>query len=400
MEKLENISIEEELQKIVNPALNIKTVESKIDKKEEEKEPTELTEEQKKLIIQKWNEDKNNPPGLKDLISICFGGSYDGRSKRAKLVKDYCATLNIRPRSSFEYVHKEKIELTSEQKEYIYNHVSTSTPLEITREMFNNNTLTPLNNEFRAVAEYLKTMPDIIVYGAKKEEYSTSDYNPPKNLSQAATRVNKYVLNAIKPEEVEKNNKVIKNLNCLIKYCHVHRYRMTMNKFSNIYDRELMEGSYIRFLWDKSDDVTEEEIDLYINLCCDIVNYTRMQEELDNLLDMRNKCAEDSDGKKLSLSIVQAITDLRKEMDDNHKRQQKSVEVLSGKRIERLSVRTKENASLVNLIDFWKSYENRQQILRLAEARRTKLKEEIKRLETISDLKCEIFGISEEDILY
>ena len=56
-------------------------------------------------------------------------------------------------------------------------------------------------------------------------------------------------------------------------------------------DRELFEGSYVRYVWIK-DDLQQEELDLYINLCTDIVNLTNMQVELNDLIAMRTQCAE------------------------------------------------------------------------------------------------------------
>ena len=359
--------------------------------------PLELTNEQKKIILERWKDNTKQPPALKELVELCFGANVDGRNKISKLIKEYCATFSYKPRSSFEYVKKE-IGLSDEQKEYVANNCASMKSYEMARILFNNQSLGSLNAETKAVEAYKRSLPGAVLFDETTEEVKDGEeYFPPRSLPQAAIRINKYVLHGVKQEDIEKNQKIIKNLTCLIKYCHIHRFKMMINKFADKNSKELFEGSYIRYLWDKGEDVTEEELDLYINLCCDIVNYTKSQSELENLIDMRDKCAEDSDGKRLSLSIVQAISDIRKEMDDNHKRQQRTIETLQGKRNERVTTKTKENASLIQLVEFWKNYENRKQILMLAEARRNKVKDEIKRLATFDELKCQIFGLSEEE---
>lgn len=359
----------------------------------------ELTKEQKEIIFKRWKDNSQSPPALKELVELCFGPNVDGRNKISKLIKEYCATFAYRPASSFTYVKKE-IPLTAEQKEYIANNCGQLKSYEMARVLFNNKSLGSLNAETKAVDAYKKSLPNVILYDDTSDEIKDNEeYFPPRNLPQAAARVNKYVLHGINQEDIEKNQKTIKNLNCLIKYCHIQRFKMMINRFVDKNSKELFEGSYVRYLWDKGDEVTEEELDLYINLCCDIVNYTKSQSELEHLIDMRDKCAEDSDGKRLSLSIVQAISDIRKEMDDNHKRQQRTIETLQGKRNERVTTKSKENASIIQLIDFWRNHENRQQIMRLAEARKNKIKDEIDRLATLDELKCEIFGITPEEVL-
>ena len=156
-------------------------------------------------------------------------------------------------------------------------------------------------------------------------------------------------------------------------------------------DRELFEGSYVRYVWIK-DDLQQEELDLYINLCTDIVNLTNMQVELNDLIAMRTQCAEDSEGKRLSLSIVNSIKDVRAEMNESKKRAKNAVEALQGKRNERIDVKAKENASLIQLIDFWRVQESREIMVKLAKVRQQKIKNEIKRIENLDDLKAQVWG--------
>ena len=47
----------------------------------------------------------------------------------------------------------------------------------------------------------------------------------------------------------------------------------------------------------------------------------------------------------------------------------------------------------------WKSEENRHKMIKLAELNKQKVKDEIKNLRNMDELKAKILGLSEEDIL-
>lgn len=358
-----------------------------------------LTNEQKKKILEFWNSRPESPPSLKEIVIHIFGGERDGRSMEALIVKKFLSELDINPRTNFEYQKVKTDPLTEEQKQYIANNCSTMTAFEMAKELYQGkNNLTAVSAETRQINEYMRSLPDVVLFQRKDDLPEFNEYHPPKNLQQAACRVNKYILNCIKSEDVEKDTKIKNCLNSLVKFCHMHRFVATYESYSKKSDRELFEGSYVRYVWSK-EDLQQEELDLYVNLCTDIVNLTNMQVELNDLIEMRKQCAEDSEGKRLSLSIVQSIADVRSEMNEAKKRAKNAVEALQGKRNERIDVKAKENASLIQLIDFWKTKENRDLMVKLAVARQRKVKDEIKRIENLDDLKAQVWGISEEEII-
>ena len=375
---------------------NIKNYESK---KRRKSVKIILSDEQKKKLLEKWESNPSNPPSLKELVQEIFSGEHDGRSMEALAVKGFMSTLDINPRTNFEYQKVQVSPLTDEQKQYIANNCSTMTPFEMAKELYpGKNNLTAVSAETRQINEYMRSLPDVVLYQRKDDLPEFDDYHPPKNIQQAACRVNKYILNCIKSEDLEKDTKIKNCLNSLIKFCHMHRFVATYESYSKKSDRELFEGSYVRYVWIK-DDLQQEELDLYINLCTDIVNLTNMQVELNDLIAMRTQCAEDSEGKRLSLSIVNSIKDVRAEMNESKKRAKNAVEALQGKRNERIDVKAKENASLIQLIDFWRVQESREIMVKLAKVRQQKIKNEIKRIENLDDLKAQVWGISPEEII-
>ena len=97
----------------------------------------QLTEEQKLILLNEWNNRPDNPPSLVELVKLAFQrDDLDGRSKEGKAVKEFLASRQIKPKKSHEYQAKGLIELNNEQKEYISNNCGTMTGLEISKILF------------------------------------------------------------------------------------------------------------------------------------------------------------------------------------------------------------------------------------------------------------------------
>jgi hypothetical protein len=360
------------------------------------REKLSLTDDHKTTILEIWNKRVNNPPSILELARECFGNHITIHSYEVKLVKEFIASCKVKTKKTTP-VNEKITSLTSEQKENIINNLGKPT-LEITKIIFNNSNLTPLHQEFKLVHTFLQSIqPE-----AKKQVDESSEennlYKPPKTLQQAAKRINKYIMDCIEEKDIEKSSRVQSFLKGVIRFTHMHRYINIYNNFQNKKDKELFEASFIRFIYDKPD-LQELELDLICNLCCDIVNYTNMQGELDQLKQMRDDCLDDSEGKRMSMSLVEEMKNIRKEMDDNHKRQAKTAETLEGSRKERMDLRSKESTNLLQVLDFWRQQEYRKQMIALAEIRKKKVKDEVERIKTMDDLKIQIFGITPEEMI-
>ena len=72
---------------------------------------------------------------------------------------------------------------------------------------------------------------------------------------------------------------------------------------------------------------------------------------------------------------------------------------LNVKRSARLSKQIKENASILNLVQLWKDEESREKLIKLAELRKSVLKEEVENLSSMDEVKSRILGLSEEEVL-
>jgi hypothetical protein len=359
---------------------------------------TELTQEQKDIIIRTWNDRKENPPSLQELTQIVFSEipNIDGRSVYGKCVKKFLASRDLKVKTKSEYTPKDRVVLSDEQKDYIVNNAAMMTATELARDLFDNYGLTNLSIEARSIQEYLDSLPKQVQTsaGLASEEESQEDYKPPKNQERSIVRVNRYVLNGIDKDKITAKQK--KDLNSLISYLHTYRFLHQIATYTNAIDRDLFESSFVRYTYDKSD-LTQEEVDQYIVLATEVVISSNIQETIATLQDQIDQ--EISSGSKIPMPLVEAVTSARTEYNQCVTRQQKLLNDLKVKRSERLSSQVKDNASILNLVQMWKDEDTRKEMIKMADMRREVLKTEIGRLSSMDDVKARIFGLTEEEVL-
>lgn len=350
----------------------------------------ELTEQEKEKLLNLWNSRPDNPPSLKEL-SLLVG--CDSRSKKGRKVREFLANREIKAKSSNFYSNKEKDSvLTNEHKEFIRNNYSLNkSGLQLGRELFNDALLTlddPKIQEINAFihAELRKVTSD----NSDSEDFANETWTPPKKIEHIIKKVNKYINKSF---DLEKLNTRQKNdFEALIRFLNTYRFIYHINNFESINDRIFFESEFIRCVYDKPD-LTEEEIDQYIvyslevvmgkNICRIIDVYQREQDKL-----LKN-------GEKMNMYLVETISNSRREWNDCSARQQKLLASLTQKRSERISSKTRENASVLNLVNEWKTQEGREKLLKLAELRKQSLKTEYKRLDSIEEFKAKILGVNE-----
>ena len=354
-----------------------------------------LNEDQQNLIINTWNEKKENPPSLQELTQLVFPEipNIDGRSLYGKAVKKFLASRDLKVKTKSEYTPKDRTEFTQEQKDFITNNAAMMTAVDLARSLFNNYTLSNLSIESRSVEEYLNTLPKQ-VRSVQTEEEQQGDYKPPKNQERAMVRVNKYVLDGIDKDKITAKQK--KELNSLISYLHTYRFLHQIGTYVDSVDRDLFESSFIRYAYDKSD-LTQEEVDQYIILATEVVISSNIQQTIQTLQEQINM--EMDSGQKIPMVLVEAVTSARTEYNQCVGRQQKLLNDLKVKRSERMQKQVKENASILNLVLMWKDEETRNEMLKMADMRREVLKGEIGRLSSMDDVKARIFGLTEEEVL-
>ena len=354
-----------------------------------------LSQEQKAKILGLINSNPTKPPSLRDLLINIFPDKrVDGRSFEGKAIKEYLSTLNIKAQVTYDMKYDKEFDLTDSQKLYIRNNANTMTIIEMARILFNNEKICKINLEYKAIRVFLD-INNIKPFNPDELPIKEAVKFIPKTLTQAAIRVNKYVLDGIDTKTLKKDTRLQNCLQVLIKYYHTPRYSLLLNTLADGIDLELFESSFTRYVWDKPD-LTEEEVDTYINLCCDIVNYTKMQREVERMSETRDKCLDDSEGMRLSMALVTQIKELYTEMDNNHKRQNAALKNLIGTRNDRMEGLRKNAVSVSQLVEAWRDKQKRDRQIALAERRKEMARNEIQHLDTMDAFKAEIFGLNRE----
>ena len=355
-----------------------------------------LTDEQQNEILKEWDSRENDPPSLLELIRIAYPDKprLDGRSKEGKAVKAFLATREIKPLASHQYQPK-KIELTDEQKEFVDNNFGMMSPVEMARILFDNNELTNLNQEPRAVDEYVKTLNSAAAFQSDSQ-IPEVHYSPPKTTHAAILKINTYVLRGVDKSRLTPRNK--KDISSLIGYLHTYRFLHYINTYESRTARELFESSFVRYTWDKND-LTQEEVDQYIVLSCEVVIAANIQRRVERLQQHLDASAEDTEGRRIAMALVESISTAQTEYNQCVNRQQKLLESLKEKRSDRLKKQIANNASILNLVEMWKEEESRKKMIQLAEMRKEVIKDEIQNLSTMDEVKARILGISEDEVL-
>tara|TARA_R110000824_G_scaffold286698_4_gene474837 strand:+ start:1385 stop:2467 length:1083 start_codon:yes stop_codon:yes gene_type:complete len=357
-------------------------------------DPIILQKEQKDAIVREWNSRKENPPSLLELIKAAFPNeNVDGRSREGKAVKAFLASQSIKARAAQQYKAKEEVELTEEHKEFINNNYKLMTFVEIARVIFANEKITNLNKEAKVVEDYIKQI-DPTHDSGEEINVTHDEYKAPSTFIMALAKINKYIFEKWDKEKLLARQK--KNIESLLGYMNTYRFIHQINSYTGPIIRDLFESSFVRYTCDKND-LTQEEVDQYIVLSSEVVIASNIQHRVEHLQRLLDDAANED--RRIAMSLVEAINTAQNEYHQSVNRQQKLLESLKEKRSDRLKNQLKENASILNLVEMWKSEESRHKMLKLANLRKEALSEEVENLSSMDEMKARIMGLSEGEVL-
>jgi hypothetical protein len=320
----------------------------------------------------------------------------DGRSKEGRAVKAFLSEIDLNAVPASEYQKVDKPELLEEHKEFIRNNKGTMKYVEMSRILFGNEKLTSLSAETRMVTEYCKSL-DGESFEAPEAEQGRYEYKAPKHPDRVLSRVNRFILDSgIDKDKVTPRQK--KDLEKLMGYLHTFRFCHQMSNYNNETERELFESSFVRYTYNKPD-LTQEEVDQYIVLSGEVVIASNIQRRVGRLQNLLDETASDNEGRRISMSLVEAISTAQNEYNSCVNRQHKLLNDLKQKRSDRLSKQVHDNASILNLVETWKDDESRKELIKMAELRKKTIKDEINKLSTMDEVKARIFGISTEEAI-
>mgnify|MGYP003996149373 FL=1 len=358
------------------------------------------TEQRHQAALDLWREREASneaPPSLAELIQAAYPDKpdLDGRTKEARELKSFLSELEIQADGSHVYHPKEIEPLTDEQKEFINNNAGTMGGTHLGRVMHSDPSITPLDGRVRQINEHIATLPQHVV--SQNTDINTSSiYTPPKTFDKTLQLVNKYIHEKIDKKKITGRQK--KEINSLMGYVSTVRFIHQISTLDSDMNKALFESSFVRYTNDKPD-LTQEEVDQYIVLSTEVVIGTTIQARSERLQQLLDNAAEDSEGRRLAMGLVQAISAAQTEYNQCVGRQHKLLGDLKEKRSDKLKSQIKESASVVHLVQMWKEEESRNKLIALAELRKKGVKKEIKKLSSMDEVKARIMGISEDEVL-
>ena len=348
----------------------------------------DLSEEQKGFL----RENAARVPDLIDLTRQCFDRKdLDGRSKEGRAVRRFLAENSIEYKTT-NRVPAEAIEFTPEQIAFILDQAESGlSSLHIARIVFPDRQVRPLSAEQRAVLTEIRNVnPDIL---PSQDSGALNTYIPAKATSRIIKKINDATGIGLEESKINRQKQI-----CVAKLMvnlSNSRFLKIINNYLGEEDRVLFEHEFIRLTWDKPD-LTADEINLYLNVCKEVINLEVVSAHLNKLNDMFDVADEQAE---MSMRLAEIIKAKSSEYHQCETRIENLTKKLQGDRGERMKKMQKENASFLSIVQLFQEEEERETMIRIAEMQKKAVKEEAERLEGMAEWKARVLGIGQQDVL-
>ena len=348
----------------------------------------DLTDEQQEYI-------KNNVAkvaNLNELTQKCFrDDDLDGRTKEGRAVRKYLIENNIDYKTT-RRKPQDKIELNDSQKQFIMQQAQEGmSSLEIAKLIFPEKRVKPLSNEQRTVLAHINEVnPDFV---PSQDSAAVTDYVPPKSQSRVVKKINDSTGLGLDDSKLNRQKQIcIEKLQINLSNS---RFLKIINNYLNKQDRELFEQEFIRLSWDKPD-LTADEINLYLNVCKEVINLEVVSAHLNKLNEMFDVA---DDQTEMTVRLAEIIKAKSQEYHQCETRIENLTKKLQGDRAERMKKNQKDNASFLAIVQMFQEEEERKNMVRMAEMQKKLIKEEAERMEGMAEWKARILGISQDDAI-
>jgi len=347
-----------------------------------------LTEKQEDFLIKNYKKIMD----LNILTKRCFDDdSLDGRNKEGKLVASFLVEKGLNYKTTRPEKCK-KIEFTDQQSEFILDQAKDGlSSLAIAKLVFAEKNVTALSNEQRAVLSHIQEVnPD---YLPSQDSGALDSYVAPKAASRIIKKINDATGNTFD------ENKLNRQYQVCVERLGIHlansRFLKIMNNYLDKSDRDLFEQEFIRLTWDKPD-LTADEINLYLNVCKEIINLEVVSKHLNKLNDMFDVA---DDQTEMSVRLAEIIKAKSSEYHQCEGRIENLTKKLQGDRSTRMQHKQKDNASILSIVQLFQEKEERDNMVRMAEMQKLTAKKEAERLEGMAEWKARVLGISQDDVI-
>jgi hypothetical protein len=288
---------------------------------------------------------------------------------------------------------KEDIVFSEQQKQFIVEQANSGlSSLAIAELLFPKQEIKPLSMEQRAVFSLMREInPD---YNPSQDTDAVlSSYVAPKAAVRVVKKINDATGNVFEEEKINRQHRI-----CVEKLTinlNNSRFVKIMNNYTVKDDRDLFEQEFIRLTWDKPD-LTSDEINLYMNVCKEIINLEVISKHLNKLNDIFDIA---NDQEEMSVRLAEIIKAKSSEYHQCETRIENLTKKLQGDRSSRMQSKHKENASLLALVQFFQDEEERNNMVHIAEMQKQLVSDEANRLERMDEWKARILGVSKYDVI-
>lgn len=351
----------------------------------------ELSEEQEEMIIKTFRE---SPDLILITRKVFEDDTLKGTSKEGKLVRDFLIEKGLNYKTT-QHKKKDKIVLSEEQIAIIEENAANGhSSYNIACMIFPDKNIRKLGMEQRAVLDYMQEMnvaPPMSV--AAQTDSPTGNYSPPKATSKIIRKINEAT--GLTLEE----NKISRQIQICIEKLGINlsnsRLIKIINNYSSQSDRDLFEHEFIRLTWDKPD-LSADEVNLYMNVCKEIVNMEMISCHLQKLNDLFDESETQQD---MTVRLAELIKAKSGEYHQCENRIENLTKKLQGDRSERMKKRQQQNSSILSIVQLFQEEEERKNMVKIAEMQKEAIMQEANRLESMDMWTARVLGISKEDAI-
>ena len=317
--------------------------------------------------------------------------SLDARNKEGILVRDFLIQEGVEYKTRRK-PKKEEIQFTEDQGAFICDQAEMGlSSLRIAELLFPDREIKNLGMEQRSVLKYLQEInPDII---PSQDSGALNSYIAPKSSSRIVKKINDATGLSLDDGKLNRQYQI-----CVEKLginLNNSRFLNIINNYLDQSDRELFEQEFVRLTWDKPD-LTADEINLYLNVCKEIINLEVISKHLNKLNDMFDVA---DDQQEMSVRLAEIIKAKSSEYHQCENRIENLTKKLQGDRAERMKRKTRENASILSIVHLFQEKEERDNMVRMAEMQKQLVKEEAENLENMDAWFARVVGIHKDDAI-
>lgn len=359
-----------------------------------QKELITYTPEEKKIILDFWNARKNEPPTLSELVYLLSGGfTSDPRDRNyGYKVRLILSDAKLKAKTK-EWEKVEPVIFTDDQKTFIRNNIKDQRIIDLARALFPERKIFPLGKEVRTINNYLKEIGESVVK-VKQETMTDGIYEPPRTFHEILKLINIYTNAELTTQNITAFQK--KCIETVIVFLHSPRFINEINAYKTIEKRRAFESEFIRLTWDKND-LTNDDINIYINLVSDTVVYADIKRQIEKLSEILDDVTDDPEG-KIAMGLIEGIGKKETALDQCSKRMKEWYTILTQARSKRIDNKHSQTASLSALFEWYRAEENRKKMEKQEELLKVARQEEVKRIESLDDTILLSLGLDRSEI--